>query len=119
MNYARTAALLAAMMGLFLAVGYLLAGPGGMLIAFIIGLAGNAFAYWNADQIVLRMYNARPVDETSAPELVRLVRRLADNAGLPMPAVYIIDNPQPNAFATGRNPNHAAVAATTGILSTL
>ena len=119
MNYARTAVLLAAMTGIFLFVGYLIGGPGGMAIAFLIALASNAFAYWNADKIVLRMYDAHPVDEQSAPDLVRIVRRLAENAGLPMPAVYVIDNPQPNAFATGRNPAHAAVAATTGLLQML
>ena len=119
MNYARTAVLLAAMMGLFLAVGYLLGGTGGMAIAFLIALASNAFAYWNADKIVLRMYNAVPVDETSAPALLRIVRQLSQNAGLPMPAVYVIENAQPNAFATGRSPEHAAVCATTGLLSML
>jgi heat shock protein HtpX len=119
MNYARTAVLLAAMMGLFLAVGYLLGGTGGMAIAFLIALASNAFAYWNADRIVLRMYNAVPVDETTAPALVRIVRQLSQNAGLPMPAVYVIENAQPNAFATGRSPSHAAVCATTGLLSML
>lgn len=119
MNYARTAVLLAAMTGLFLGVGYLIGGPSGMVIAFLIAMASNAFAYWNADRIVLRMYNAQPVDERSAPDLVRIVQRLAENAGLPMPAVYVIDNPQPNAFATGRDPRHAAVAATTGLLQML
>jgi heat shock protein HtpX len=119
MNYARTGLLLAAMTGLFLGIGYLIAGPSGILIAFAIALASNAFAYWNADKIVLRMYRATPVDEGSAPDLVRIVRRLAENADIPMPAVYVIDNPQPNAFATGRSPQHAAVAATTGLLSTL
>jgi heat shock protein HtpX len=119
MNYARTALLLAALTGLFLGVGYLIGGTGGMAIAFLVALAGNAFAYWNADTIVLRMYNAQPVDEAGAPTLVRLVRRLSENAGIPMPAVYVIDNPQPNAFATGRDPEHAAVAATTGLLHML
>lgn len=119
MNYARTAILLAALTGLFVGVGYLLGGTTGMTLAFLFALATNAFAYWNADKIVLRMYNATPVDERSAPDLVRLVRRLASNADLPMPAVYIIDNPQPNAFATGRDPDHAAVAATTGLLAAL
>ena len=119
MSHTRTALLLAALTGLFLGVGYLIGGTGGMVIAFLFALAGNAFAYWNADKIVLRMYNAHPVDETTAPALVGLVRRLAENAGLPMPAVYLIDNPQPNAFATGRDPEHAAVAATTGLLEML
>jgi heat shock protein HtpX len=119
MNYARTAVLLAAMTGLFLGVGYLIGGPSGMVIAFLIAMASNAFAYWNADRIVLRMYKAQPVDEHTAPDLVRIVQRLAENAGLPMPSVYVIDNPQPNAFATGRDPRHAAVAATTGLLQML
>jgi len=119
MNYARTGLLLAALTGIFVAIGYLLGGTGGMMIAFLFALATNAFAYWNADKIVLRMYNAKPVDARTAPDLVNLVRRLADNAGLPMPAVYIVENPQPNAFATGRNPENAAVAATTGILQML
>lgn len=119
MNYARTGLLLAALTGIFLAIGYLLGGSTGMVIAFLFALGTNAFAYWNADKIVLRMYNARAVDARSAPDLVNLVQRLADNAGLPMPAVYIVENPQPNAFATGRNPEHAAVAATTGLLHML
>ena len=119
MNYARTGLLLAALTGIFVAIGYLLGGTGGMMIAFLFALATNAFAYWNADKIVLRMYNAKPVDARTAPDLVNLVRRLADNAGLPMPAVYIVENPQPNAFATGRDPAHAAVAATTGLLQML
>lgn len=119
MNYARTGLLLAALTGIFLAIGYLLGGSTGMVIAFLFALGTNAFAYWNADKIVLRMYNARAVDARSAPDLVNLVQRLADNAGLPMPAVYIVENPQPNAFATGRDPEHAAVAATTGLLQML
>jgi heat shock protein HtpX len=119
MNTARTGLLLAALTGLFLGVGYLVAGPSGMVIAFILALAMNAFAYWNADKLVLGMYGARPVDESSAPELVRIVRQLADNAGLPMPKVYLIENRQPNAFATGRNPEHAAIAATTGLTQLL
>ncbi len=119
MNAARTGLLLAALTGLFLAVGYLIGGPQGMVIAFVLAVAMNAFSYWNADKLVLRMYGARPVDETSAPELVRIVQQLSENAGLPMPRVYIVDNPQPNAFATGRDPNHAAIAATTGLLKML
>jgi len=110
---------MAAMTGLFLAVGYLVGGQSGMVIAFLFALGTNVFAYWNADKIVLRMYGAREVDEASAPVLVRTVRGLAEKAGLPMPRVYIADNPQPNAFATGRNPEHAAVCATTGLLQRL
>lgn len=116
MNYVRTAVLLAALTGLFLAVGYLLGGEGGMIIAFLFALGTNAFAYWNADKVLLRMYGATPVDEKSAPALLGTVRRLAARAGLPMPRVYIVDNPQPNAFATGRDPEHAAVAVTSGLL---
>lgn len=119
MNAARTGLLLAAMTGLFVAVGYFVGGPTGMVIAFAFALAMNAFTYWNADKLVLRMYGARPVDEQSAPELVRMVRQLSENAGLPMPRVYLVDNPQPNAFATGRDPSHAAIAATTGLLQLL
>ncbi|MEO1066241.1 MAG: zinc metalloprotease HtpX [Pseudomonadota bacterium] len=119
MNYMKTTILLAAMTGLFVGVGFLLGGTGGMLIAFGIAVAMNAFSYWNADKMVLRMHNAREVDEASAPEFYRMVAELSDNAGLPMPAVYIIDQAQPNAFAPGRNPENAAVAATTGLLDML
>jgi heat shock protein HtpX len=119
MNFARTALLLAAMTGLFLAVGYLIGGQGGMIIAFVIALGMNFFAYWNSDKLVLRMHGAQPVDERSAPELHNLVRQLASRAGLPMPRVYLMQNDQPNAFATGRNPANAAVAVTTGLLSRL
>ncbi len=119
MNYFRTSLLLAAMTSLFLGVGFMLGGSGGMMIALLLALAMNGFAYWNSDKMVLRMYGARAVDETSAPEYVRMVRLLAENAGLPMPKVYIIDNQQPNAFATGRNPENASVAATSGLLRML
>ena len=119
MNFARTALLLAAMTALFLAVGYMLGGTGGMVIALGIAVAMNAFAYWNADKMVLRMYGARRVDAGTAPEFYGLIEQLAARADLPMPKVYLIDNPQPNAFATGRNPENAAVAATTGLLGTL
>lgn len=119
MNYARTGLLLAAMTGLFLACGYLIGGASGMVIAFGIAVAMNAFAYWNADKVVLRMYKAREVDARSAPALYGIVEQLAHRADLPMPKVYIIENDQPNAFATGRNPENAAVAATTGLLRTL
>jgi heat shock protein HtpX len=119
MNTLRTGLLMAALMGLFLAVGYLLGREQGMLIAFILAAGMNLFAYWNADKMVLRMYGARQVDRQTAPEYYGLVEELARNAGLPMPKVYVIDNPQPNAFATGRNPENAAVAATTGLLQLL
>jgi heat shock protein HtpX len=115
----RTLVLISALMGLFMAVGYLIGGEGGMLMAFLLAAGMNFFAYWNGDKLVLGMYGAREVDETMAPELVGVVRELTARAGLPMPRVYIIESEQPNAFATGRNPEHAAVAATTGILRIL
>jgi len=118
-GYAKTALLLAALTGLFLAIGYLIGGQGGMMIALIFALGTNLYAYWNSDKVVLRMYNAQEVDDRTAPELVALVRQLAQRAGLPMPRVYLIHNDQPNAFATGRNPENAAVAATTGLLNRL
>jgi heat shock protein HtpX len=104
------------MTGLFLAIGYLLAGEGGALIAFLIALAMNGFAYWNSDQAVLRMHDARPISRESAPELFGIVEQLARRAGLPMPKVYLVETEQPNAFATGRDPDHAAVAVTRGLL---
>lgn len=119
MNLIRTAMLLAFMTALFMGVGYLVGGTNGMMIAFLIAAGMNLFSYWNADKMVLRMHHAREVDERSAPEFYRIVRELAQRAGLPMPRVFIIDNPQPNAFATGRNPQNAAVAATTGLLQRL
>ena len=119
MNTIRTAMLLAFMTTLFMGVGYLLGGSGGMAIAFMVAAAVNFFSYWNADKMVLRMHHAQEVDARTAPEYYEIVRGLSQNAGLPMPKVYIIDNPQPNAFATGRNPQNAAVAATTGLLERL
>ena len=116
MNMMRTALLLAAMTALFLAVGYLIAGEGGALVAFGIALAMNGWAYWNSDKMVLRMHNARPVTRGSAPELVGLVEQLARRANLPMPAVYLLETDQPNAFATGRNPENSAVAVTRGLI---
>lgn len=119
MNLFRTGILMAALTSLFVAVGYLIGGSSGMIMAFLFAAGTNAFAYWNSDKVVLRMYDAQEVDETTAPDLVHLVRVLAEEAGLPMPRVYIAQNPQPNAFATGRSPEHAAVCATTGILERL
>jgi heat shock protein HtpX len=119
MNYMRTAILLAGLTGLFMAVGYLIGGGSGAFIALMIAAATNLFSYWNADRLVLSMHGAQEVDEHSAPELVAIVRELAQRGGLPMPRVYLTDSPQPNAFATGRNPQHAAVCATTGLLNTL
>jgi heat shock protein HtpX len=119
MSYFRTAILLAALTALFMGIGYLIGGQGGMLIALAVAGAMNLFAYWNSDKMVLRMYGAREVDARSAPELYAMTSELAANAGLPMPRVFIMDNPQPNAFATGRNPQNAAVAVTTGLLKTV
>ena len=119
MNMIRTAMLLAFMTALFMGVGYLIGGSGGMTIAFLIAAGMNLFSYWNADKMVLRMHHAVEVDERNAPEYYGIVRELAARAGLPMPKVYLIQNPQPNAFATGRNPQNAAVAATTGLLERL
>src|ERR687893_1690713 len=119
MNIMKTAMLLAALTALFGVVGYLLGGQGGMLIALGIAVVTNLFAYWNSDKLALAAYNAVEVDERTAPDLVRMMRDLSARAGVPMPRVYLIDNPQPNAFATGRNPENAAVAATTGILQML
>ena len=119
MNMVRTAMLLAFMTALFMAIGYLIGGTGGMLIALAIAAAMNVFSYWNADKMVLRMHHAVEVDERSAPEYYGIVRQLAERAELPMPKVYLIKNDQPNAFATGRNPQNAAVAATTGLLHML
>lgn len=116
MNTLRTGMLMAAMTALFLVVGYLIGGQTGMVIAFLFAAGSNLFAYWNSDKMVLSMYGAKPVDDASAADLVHIVRTLADRAELPMPKVYIVDNPQPNAFATGRNPEHAAVCVTTGLL---
>jgi heat shock protein HtpX len=119
MNTMKTGLLLAAMTGLFLAVGYLIGGQTGMLMALVFAGGMNMFAYWNSGNMVLRMHGAREVDRASAPEYYGVVERLARNANLPMPKVYVMENPQPNAFATGRNPENAAVAATTGLLRTL
>lgn len=119
MSTLKTGMLLAFLTALFMGVGYLIGGTGGMVIAFLIAAGINLFSFWNSDKIVLRMHHAREVDARSAPELHRMVGNLAARAGLPMPKVYVIDNPQPNAFATGRNPENAAVAATTGLLERL
>jgi heat shock protein HtpX len=118
-NWLKTAVLMAAIVALFGAVGGLLGGGQGMAIALVAAAAMNVFAYWFSDKMVLRMYRAQPADERSAPQLYHMVKELAERAALPMPRVYLIDEPQPNAFATGRNPRNAAVAATTGILQLL
>lgn len=119
MNYARTALLLAGMTAIMLTAGYLMGGMGGLMIALVVALAMNLFSYWNADRIVLRMYGAREVNAQSAPEFYQLVADLARRAELPMPKVYVIESDQPNAFATGRSPDKAAVAATRGLLQRL
>ena len=119
MNVMKTALLLAGMTALFGTIGLLLGGSTGMIIALLIAAAMNLYSYWNSDRLALRAYDAREVDERSAPEFVTMVRQLSANAGLPMPRVYIFENPQPNAFATGRNPQNAAVAASTGLINML
>ncbi|MFD1747162.1 zinc metalloprotease HtpX [Rhizobium helianthi] len=119
MNTMRTAMLLAFMTALFMGVGFLIGGRGGMMIAFLIAAGMNLFSYWNSDKMVLSAYRAQPVDENNAPEFYHMIRQLSANAGLPMPKVYVYDSPQPNAFATGRNPENAAVAASTGLLQQL
>ncbi len=119
MNYIRTGMLMAGLTALFGMVGYLLGGSGGALVALAFAAATNLFSYWNSDRLALAAYNAQEVDERSAPELYGMVRDLAARAQIPMPRVYLIQEDQPNAFATGRSPRNAAVAATTGILRTL
>lgn len=119
MNMMRTAVLIAVLTALFMGVGYLVGGQSGMLIALLFAAGMNVFTYWNADRMVLSMYGAREVNEATAPRYYATVRELAARAGLPTPKVYIIDSPQPNAFATGRNPQNAAVAASTGLLQAL
>ena len=111
--------LLAALTAIFMGVGYLIGGSSGAVIALVVAAAMNLFTYWNADKLVLSMNHAREVDARTAPEFHAIVGELAARAGLPMPRVYVMDNPQPNAFATGRDPEHAAVAATTGLLQSL
>jgi heat shock protein HtpX len=119
MNLVKTGILLAAMTALFLAAGFLIGGESGLLLAFLLALGMNAFAWWNSDKMVLRSHNAQAVTRATAPELWDMVAELARRAQLPMPAVFLIHTDQPNAFATGRDPEHAAVAVTTGILEAL
>lgn len=118
-NWLKTTILMAAIVALFGVIGMAIGGKQGMILALVLGGAMNFFAYWFSDKMVLKMYNAQEVDEASSPYLYNMVRGLAQRAGMPMPRVYIIDEMQPNAFATGRNPEHAAVAATRGILQLL
>jgi heat shock protein HtpX len=119
MNLFKTALLMSLMTGLFLVVGALIGGGPGMLIAFAIAAGMNLLAWWNSDKMLLSMYGAKQVDAGSAPDLFHIVERLAGQARLPMPKVYITENPQPNAFATGRDPAHAAVCVTSGLLATV
>ena len=119
MNGMKTTMLLAALTALFMALGYTLGGSGGAIIALLVAAGMNLFTFWNADRIVLSMHGAREVDAQSAPDFYTLGRELAQRAQLPMPRVYVIDQDAPNAFATGRNPENAAVAATTGLLAML
>lgn len=119
MNLFKTAFLMSLMTGLFLVVGALIGGGPGMIIAFAMAAGMNMLAYWNSDKMLLSMYGAKPVDAASAPDLYHIVERLAGQARLPMPKVYITENPQPNAFATGRDPAHAAVCVTSGLLATV
>ena len=119
MNHLRTAILLAGLTALFMGVGFLIGGQIGAMIALVVAAGMNLISYWNADKLVLSMHGAREVDHATAPDLVSMVAGLAERAGIPMPRVYVMDNPQPNAFATGRNPEHAAVAVTTGLLEGL
>ena len=118
-NLLKTAVLMAAITALFMAVGSMLGGRQGMMFALVVAVGMNFFSYWFSDKLVLKMYRAKQVDETSAPQFYRMIGELAQQAGLPMPRVYVIDEDAPNAFATGRNPEHAAVAATTGIMRAL
>ncbi|HWA45164.1 MAG TPA: M48 family metalloprotease, partial [Hypericibacter adhaerens] len=118
-NLLRTGVLIAALTALFMVVGYFIGGTSGMMIALLVAMGTNAFAYWNSDRMVLAMQNAHPVDPAAMPDLARLVEGLAQRAGLPAPRLFIIDTDQPNAFATGRNPANAAVAISSGLLRTL
>jgi heat shock protein HtpX len=119
MNTLKTVFLMTLMMVLFLFVGSLVGGRNGLMIAFLLALIMNFSAYWFSDKVVISMYKAKQVSQETAPRLYSIVERLSQNAGLPMPKVYLIEDPTPNAFATGRSPYHAAVAATTGIINTL
>ncbi len=119
MNYLKTTMLLAVLTAIFMVMGFSIGGGRGAVLAFLFAAGMNLFTYWNADKIVLKMHNAVEVNGASHPEFYSMVQRLAQNARLPMPKVYIVDQAQPNAFATGRNPENAAVAATTGLLNML
>jgi heat shock protein HtpX len=118
-NFAKTGVLIVALTAIFVAMGFVVGGAEGMVIALVMAIGTNAFAFWNSDTVVLKMFKAQEVSPAEAPRLHELVARLAHRAGLPMPRVYVIDTPQPNAFATGRNPANSAVAVSTGLLDTL
>jgi heat shock protein HtpX len=118
-NLAKTAILMAAITALFGLVGGMMGGETGMVLALLFALAMNFFSYWFSDKMVLKMYNAQEVDASSAPQFYKMVQELVQRADMPMPKVYLIQEDAPNAFATGRNPHNAAVAATTGILRIL
>jgi heat shock protein HtpX len=119
MNFAKTGLLLAVLTGILVAMGGLVGGPTGMVVALVVAAAMNLFSLWQSDKMVLRMYGAEEVDARTGGEYYRIVQELAHRAGLPMPRVYIMNNPQPNAFATGRSPAHAAVCASTGLIEAL
>lgn len=119
MNYTKTAVLLVVLTGIFVAMGAAVGGKSGMVIAFIAALVMNGLSLWKSDKVVLRMFGAHEVDAATAPDLVELVHGLARRAELPPPRVYVMQNPQPNAFATGRNPENSAVAVSTGLLDVL
>lgn len=119
MNYAKTTLLLAALTALFMGLGALMGGTTGLILAFLFALGTNAFAFWKSDKMVLRMHNAEPITRAGRPDLFEMTEELARNAQLPMPALYILHSSQPNAFATGRNPDNAAVAVSTGLLEVL
>ena len=118
-NLMKTAILMAAITALFMAIGAMVGGRAGMMLALVVALGMNFFSYWFSDKMVLKMYNAQEVDASSAPHFYRMVQELAQRAQMPMPKVYLINEAAPNAFATGRDPEHAAVAATTGIINVL
>lgn len=119
MNYAKTALLLAALTALFMGVGYLIGGAGGMMLAFVFAVGTNAWAFWQSDKMVLKMHGAEPITPAGMPEIYRMTEELSRNAGLPMPKLYLLRSEQPNAFATGRNPDNAAVAVSAGLLKVL
>ena len=119
LNYLKTALLLGVLTAIFVAMGGFAGGQSGLVVAFVVALVMNAFAYWKSDQMVLRLQGAVEVDQQSGGQFYGIVKQLSERAGLPLPRVYVMQAPQPNAFATGRNPKHAAICATTGLLDLL